>query len=82
MISSCAQDPAVKKVFHTMSHCDATTPASIIATKLHFHLQFHQSKTSYGREGWVAGKSAKNKGNNTVVVNIILKCKKEEHKNC
>jgi len=70
------------KVFHTISHCDATTPASMIATKLHFHLQFHQSKLGYGREKRVTRKNTKNKGNNIMaVVNIVPMRKKQEHEN-
>ena len=34
LISSRAQEPAVKDVFHTMNHCDATTLASMIANLL------------------------------------------------
>ena len=55
------------------------TPASMIATKLHFHLRFRQPKPSYGRKKRAARENTKNKRNNTVV-NIILMRKKKEFK--
>ena len=48
-IASSTQEPAIKKVFHTINHRDATAPAPVITAKLHIHLLFHQSKLSYGK---------------------------------
>ena len=48
-IPSCAQEPAMKKVFHTVNHRGARTLVSMITIKLHLYLQFYQSELSYGR---------------------------------
>ena len=61
-----------------MGHCDDIIQASMIATKLHFNLQLHQSKSGYGRERPVARKIARSKGNNTAVVNIIQMSRKRD----
>jgi len=59
-----------------MSHCDDIAPASMTATKVHFHLEFHQSKPGNGGGKQVTRKNTKNKGNNTAVLNIIQMPKK------
>jgi len=77
MKSSRAQEPAIKKVFHKINHCDATTPASMIATELHFI-------SGSINPNWVTAeeRKANDKGkhpkqtNNTV--NIIVMSKKNK----
>jgi len=52
LISSRIQEHALKNVFRAISHTNITnitTPASMIATKFHFYLRFHQSEPSYSR---------------------------------
>jgi len=76
LLSSNAQDHAINKVFDTINHCDAATPA--YSPRLLFHLRLHQSRPSYGREKRVTRENTGNKGNNTVV-NIIIRRKRENH---
>ena len=49
LLASCAQEPAMEKVFHTINYCDAATPESVILAELHFYLRLYQSESSYGR---------------------------------
>jgi len=49
LTSSRVQEPAMKGVHSAINHSNSTTPASVIATRLHFHLRFRQSGPGYSR---------------------------------
>ena len=49
-----------------MNHSKATTPASVIATKLHFYLRFYQSGLSYSRGQKATRKNTKNTAAGTI----------------
>jgi len=63
-IASRAQKTAMKKVFHTINHRDATAPASVITAKLHFYLRFCQFEPSRSRGNKSDKEERQKQGNN------------------